>query len=191
VLEDLRDIDTDLTKSLEWILQNPVEDLEQSFTIQSEYFGQKLDKELILNGNNSIMNEKNKHQFVKKVCEFKMKDEISEEIKAFLKGFHIIIPPNLLSFLDVEDLELLISGISSIDVDEMKKYAVLRNFTETDSELIEWIWQVLKGFTPKDLKTFLMFISGSSKLQFGGFKENPLRFEKICGDLNRFPVAHT
>ena len=205
VLEDLSDLDADLAKSLEWILENPVDDLEQPFIFQSEYFGQKIDKELVLNGNNFVMNEENKKAFVKKVCEFKMRDEISEEIKAFTRGFHIIISPNFLQFLEVEELDLLIRGTSSIDVGEMKAHAVIRNFSETDSELISWIWDVLNEFSPKDLTAFLVFISGlqiifmkvlilfigSSRLQFGGFKENPLRFEKVEGDLNRLPVAHT
>ena len=169
VLEDLKDLDGDLAKSLEWILENPVEDLEQSFIFQSEYFGQKIDKELVLNGNKFVMNEDNKKAFVKKVCEFKMRDEISEEIKAFNRGFHIIISPNFLQFLEVEELDLLIRGISSIDVAEMKTHASMRNFAETDSELISWIWDVLGEFSPKDLTAFLMFISG---MQQNILKEN-------------------
>jgi len=40
---------------------------------------------------------------------------VEPQIKAFLEGFHELIPPELISILDSKELELMISGLPDID----------------------------------------------------------------------------
>lgn len=44
-----------------------------------------------------------------------MRDDIMPQIKAFLEGFHELIPHDSIRFFDAKELELLISGLPNID----------------------------------------------------------------------------
>ena len=44
-----------------------------------------------------------------------MAKDIEPQIKAFLDGFHDLIPPYLISMFDSGELELMISGLPDID----------------------------------------------------------------------------
>jgi hypothetical protein len=44
-----------------------------------------------------------------------MGKEIELQLKAFLEGFHELIPSNLISIFSSKELELMISGLPDID----------------------------------------------------------------------------
>ena len=50
----------------------------------------------------------------------KMIRSIREQINAFLEGFYAIIPKNLISIFNEQELELLISGLPDIDIEDLK-----------------------------------------------------------------------
>jgi E3 ubiquitin-protein ligase HUWE1 len=41
-------------------------------------------------------------------------------LRAFLEGFYQIIPKKLISIFDEQELELLISGLPTIDIEDLK-----------------------------------------------------------------------
>lgn len=45
---------------------------------------------------------------------------IRKQLAAFLEGFYEIIPKRLISIFTEQELELLISGLPNIDIDELK-----------------------------------------------------------------------
>lgn len=45
---------------------------------------------------------------------------IRKQLAAFLEGFYEIIPKRLISIFTEQELELLISGLPTIDIDELK-----------------------------------------------------------------------
>lgn len=49
------------------------------------------------------------------MAEVRMRDEIQPQIRSFLEGFHELIPADSIKFFDAKELELLISGLPSID----------------------------------------------------------------------------
>lgn len=50
-----------------------------------------------------------------------MKTETHEQIKAFLDGFHELIPLESIQYFTAEQLELLISGLPQIDLEDLKQ----------------------------------------------------------------------
>jgi E3 ubiquitin-protein ligase HUWE1 len=44
-----------------------------------------------------------------------MAKDIEQQLKAFLEGFHELIPSNLISIFSSKELELMISGLPDID----------------------------------------------------------------------------
>ena len=119
----MEDIDLELAKSLKWILQNSVEGLEQPFTYERDFMGQKETIELIPNGYDVIVTDENKKEYVRRICEHKMKNEIQEDLSAFLKGLRSILPQHLLDLFSPSELQLLIAGVPNVDIGELKEHA--------------------------------------------------------------------
>lgn len=72
------------------------------------------------NGRNLPVTDENKHEYVRLVCQEKMTGAIRKQLKAFLEGFYEIIPKRLISIFNEQELELLISGLPNIDIDDLK-----------------------------------------------------------------------
>ena len=50
----------------------------------------------------------------------KMTGAIRKQLNAFLEGFYDIIPKRLISIFNEQELELLLSGLPNIDIDDLK-----------------------------------------------------------------------
>ena len=159
MISDLEEVDADLGRNLRWILENEVEDLDLVFTHETEVLGERMTLELLEGGFDTILTETNKKDYVKKVCEERMTKEIEQSIKAFLKGFRLIIPRKFLSHLSTSELEILIAGASSIDLEDMKKHAVYNGYNAS-SQIEKWLWEILEEFKQEELAAFLFFVSG-------------------------------
>lgn len=61
-----------------------------------------------------------------------------------LAGFSELIPSHLLRPYDERELELVICGISSIDVVDWKTHTRLKHCTQ-DTPQVLWFWQVISG----------------------------------------------
>lgn len=108
---DMESIDPEYYNSLVWMLENDITDvLDQTFAIETEYFGEMQTIDLIENGRNVPVTQENKVEFVKLVTELKLTKSIQEQIDAFLKGFYEIVPKELIQLFSDSELELLISG---------------------------------------------------------------------------------
>ena len=60
---------------------------------------------------------------------------------ALKNGFHEVIPAHLLTSFDEKELELIVSGLGKVNVQDWKSYTRLKNCTP-DSDLVKWFWQV-------------------------------------------------
>jgi len=187
---DLEDIDLELAKSLRWILNNSVEGLEQPFTYERDFMGQKETVELIPNGYNIIVTDENKKEYVRKICESKMKEEIYEDLTAFLKGIHFMIPKYLLDLFSPSEFQLLIAGVPNIDVNELKQYAEYIDY-DKDCDMMKWLWEIFEEFSQKDLGAFMFFISGSLKLRHKSLQDNPIQYKRSDETSSSLPIAHT
>lgn len=65
---------------------------------------------------------------------------MQEQFKAFVDGFHDLIPADLINVFDERELELLIGGIADIDVEDWKKHTDYRGYTESD-DVIANFWK--------------------------------------------------
>ncbi|KAH3893122.1 hypothetical protein DPMN_017266 [Dreissena polymorpha] len=50
----------------------------------------------------------------------KMTGAIRQQLNAFMEGFYDIIPKKLISIFNEQELELLISGLPTIDIEDLK-----------------------------------------------------------------------
>ncbi|KAJ9117613.1 hypothetical protein QFC22_004463 [Naganishia vaughanmartiniae] len=170
-IRDLESVDPEYHKSLMWMLENDITGIiDLDFSLEVEEFGAKKVIDLKENGSQIPVTEENKQEYVNLVVEHRLESAIKDQIKAILDGFYEIIPRNLISIFDPDQLELLISGVSVIDVDELKNATHLHGWKNGDPE-ISWFWRALRSFSQEERARFLMFVTSSSRVPLGGFSQ--------------------
>lgn len=93
-------------------------------------------------------------------------------------GFYEIIPWDAMQYFDISEFGIMLSGLKTIDIDDMKQFAVVEDDDLVKSETLEWFWEVLKEFDEGMKAKFLFFVTGSFKVPFGGFKNQKLILTK-------------
>ncbi|TIC61802.1 hypothetical protein E3Q03_02533 [Wallemia mellicola] len=196
--KDLESVDLSYYNSLVWMLENSIEGvLEPTFSVDNEEFGVVNVIDLIPNGRNIMVTDANKKEYVKLNTEFRLTKAIEKQIQCFLEGFHEIIPKDLAKIFSESELELLISGLPDIDVDEWKNQTDYHGFTPSDP-IVNWFWRVLRSFDSTQKASFLQFVTGSSRVPLEGFgslqgSQGTQRFNihKAYGEEDKLPTAHT
>ena len=107
----------------------------RSLCPQIQEFGVTETRELMPNGNNVPVTEENKREYVKLVCQMKMTGAIRKQLNAFLEGFYDIIPKKLVSIFTEQELELLISGLPTIDIDDLKANTEYHKYQPTSLQV--------------------------------------------------------
>ena len=108
-----------------------------------------------------------------------------------------MVPPELISLFNEKELELLISGLPDIDLDDLQANTEYTNWRASDRN-IEWFWTVLREFTKEEKANFLQFVSGTSKVPIGGFAQlqgmrgvQRFNIHRAYGGQGLLPAAHT
>jgi hypothetical protein len=140
------------------------------------------------NGEYHVIDKSNKTQFIQDSIKYITTESIKRQIDAFLDGLYSMVPKKFLELFTVEELELLINGSPTIDVNELQKKTEYYDFKENDI-VIQWLWEILKNETQEFRKKFLKFVTGSSRI---GVKFN-LKIIKINDDnkVDDYPRSHT
>ncbi|XP_011038806.1 PREDICTED: E3 ubiquitin-protein ligase UPL1 isoform X3 [Populus euphratica] len=202
---DIEAVDPDYYKNLKWMLENDVSyvpDLTFSMDADEEKHilyekTQVTDYELKPGGRNIRVTEETKHEYVDLVADHILTNAIRPQITSFLEGFNELVPRELISIFNDKELELLISGLPEIDLDDLKASTEYTGYTSASS-VIQWFWEVVKGFNKEDMARLLQFVTGTSKVPLEGFKalqgiSGPQKFQihKAYGAPERLPSAHT
>ncbi|MBA0566034.1 hypothetical protein Golob_010884, partial [Gossypium lobatum] len=202
---DIEAIDPDYFKNLKWMLENDISDvLGLTFSIDADEEKlilyertQVTDYELIPGGRNIKVTEENKHQYVDLVVEHRLTTAIRPQINAFLEGFNELIPRELISVFNDKELELLISGLPDIDLDDMRANTEYSGYSAA-SPVIQWFWEVVQGFSKEDKARLLQFVTGTSKVPLEGFSalqgisgSQKFQIHKAYGSPDHLPSAHT
>lgn len=170
------------------MLDNDCESLGLTFSYELDVCGERHTVELIQNGAKIAVTNKNKAAFVNMLAVAKIQREVAVEINAFLEGFNSVLPASKLQSLSPSELEVIIAGASKIDVEDMKKHAkIVGNFK---TEFLQWFWQILSECEQDELSAFLYFVTGSTKVSFEGFKDQPIVLN-YRENSDQLPVAHT
>lgn len=102
-----------------------------------QVFGLNEVHDLKANGRNIPVTEETKREYVKYVCQEKMTGSIRQQIDSFLEGFYEIIPRRLISIFDEQELELLVAGLPTIDIEDLKSNTEYHKYTENSLQVCE------------------------------------------------------
>jgi E3 ubiquitin-protein ligase HUWE1 len=153
--------------------------------------------DLIENGRNIPVTEDNKHEYIRLITEYRLTGAVEEQLKEFLRGFHDIVPADLVSIFSEQELELLISGLPDINVDDWKNNTEYHNYTAASPQ-IQWFWRAVRTFEKEEQAKLLQFVTGTSKVPLNGFKElegmngfSKFNIHRDYGSKDRLPSSHT
>ena len=143
-------------------------------------------------GEHKLVNDENKNDFINMKLIFITTYRIKQHIDAFLKGLYSMIPKKFLKLFTIEELELLISGFQTIEVNKIKEkttyqgvYGNNKAQYERDNTIV-WFWEILHEEDQEFLKKLLHFFTSSSRIGINSQFNITKNDEKP-----RYPVAHT
>ncbi|XP_067905306.1 NEDD4-like E3 ubiquitin-protein ligase WWP2 isoform X2 [Heterodontus francisci] len=197
-MKDLESIDPEFYNSLLWIKENNVEEcgLELYFAQDMEILGKVTTHELKKDGENIMVIEENKEEYMRLLTDWRFTRGVEEQTKAFLDGFNEVVPLEWLRYFDEKELELMLCGMQEIDLTDWQKNTIYRHYTK-NSKPIQWFWQVVKEMDNEKRIRLLQFVTGTCRLPVGGFTEligsnGPQKFciDKVGKDT-WLPRSHT
>ncbi|KAG0646144.1 HECT-type E3 ubiquitin transferase [Hyphodiscus hymeniophilus] len=197
-VKDMESLDPDYYKSLVWMLENDITDIiTETFSVDNDKFGVVETIDFIPNGRNIPVTDENKHEYVRLMVEWKLTGSVKEQLDEFLKGFHDIIPADLVQIFNEQELELLISGLPEVDVDDWKVNTEYHNYSASSPQ-IQWFWRAVRSFDKEERAKLLQFVTGTSKVPLNGFKElegmngfSRFNIHRDYGNKERLPSSHT
>ncbi|KAI1788459.1 ubiquitin-protein ligase [Ganoderma leucocontextum] len=196
-IADLESVDAELHRGLTWMLENDITDvIDETFTTTEERFGEMVTVELKPGGEDIPVTEENKKDYVSAIVEYRISKRVKEQFDAFMSGFSELIPQELINVFDDRELELLIGGMSEIDVDDWIKFTDYRGY-EVNDEVVQWFWKCVRSWPAERKSRLLQFATGTSRIPVNGFKDlqgsdGPRRFTiEKSGDPNQLPKSHT
>jgi len=195
--QDIESIDPDYYKNLKWMLDNDIDGvLDYTFTQEIEEFGQRRQVELKPDGKNIPVTNENKHEYVRLVTELKMTTSIKSQLIAFLESFFEIVPKDLISIFNEQELELLMSGLPEVDIEDLRNNTEYEGYAES-SPVIQWFWKAVEQMNRNEKALLLQFVTGTSKVPLDGFKSlmgmnglQKFNIHRVHGS-DRLPSAHT
>jgi len=195
---DMQAVDEEQHKSLLWILSNSVEGLEMTMAMDTEKFGLVETRDLVKDGQNVAVTNDNKNLYVDLICNVKLVEAIKPQMEAFLKGFRELIPQKDVAIFNENELEMIISGLPDVDIDDLKANTEYGSSYSVSSPQIQWFWRVLRTFDRTQRVKLIQFITGTGKIPVGGFADlagmsGPQKFNihKDRSGSDRLPQAHT
>ena len=196
-LEDMETVDDVLYKGLVWMQENDVSDMMYTFSVDDEMFDQKVEIELKPGGKDIDVTNVNKEEYIELLINWRMNIRTHDQMESFKKGLFEIIPFRLFQIFDDHELELLIGGISEIDIDDWYKYTDYRNYSQSDDQ-VRWFWKCIREeFDNEKRARLIQFVTGTSRVPVNGFKDlqgsdGPRKFcvERIEGP-DMLPKSHT
>lgn len=196
-LIDMESVDSEYYNSLNWILENDPEDLDLTFCVDEELFGQVTVKDLKSRGSEIKVTNANKREYINLVIKWRFVSRVEDQMKKFMEGFSELIPHNLIQIFDERELELLMCGLGEIDINDWRKHTNYRGEYSDKHHVIVWFWKALSSFDLETRARLLQFVTGTSRVPMNGFAElygsnGPQRFTiEPWGTPHSLPRAHT
>lgn len=153
--------------------------------------------ELIPDGANIAVTEENKREYIELRFRWIVANSVLNQLASMVQGLYAVIPKELMSVFDHQELELLMCGIPEIDLVDWKSHTIYVG--ERDERVTSWFWGILEEFTNEQKARLLQFTTGSARVPVQGFKALTMNDGRICPFaiqcVNKeeclYPRAHT
>ncbi|XP_060064691.1 E3 ubiquitin-protein ligase HECW2-like [Ylistrum balloti] len=198
-LGDVEALDAEFHQSLLWVKENDITELDMdlTFSVNEEVFGQVTERELKLNGKTLAVTEKNKKEYIERMVKWRLERGVTEQTEGLIRGFHEVLDGRLVSMFDARELELVIAGTVEIDIHDWRRNTEYRSGYHDQHPVVQWFWTAIEKFDNERRLRLLQFVTGTSSIPYEGFSalrgsNGPRKFciEK-WSRITSLPRAHT
>jgi hypothetical protein len=197
VHEDIKFIDNDVYKAIEYIKNNSIEGVfYETFSVSDE--NGKI-YELVPDGQFMQVTDENKEIYISLRLEYELNSSILNAINWLKDGIFAVFPKEFIRDLTPEELDLIICGNPTVNIHEWRSFTEYRGEFNERHKVVKWFWDSLAELTQEDLRALLMFVTGTDRVPVGGFQNlkttrgEPARFtlEPYPYSKAVLPRAHT
>lgn len=174
--DDLESVDADLHQNLKKLLDvNPdeVEYLCLDFTAAQTRLGETIQVKLVPDGEDRAVTGDNLSEYLEVYFKYIMLERIKPQLTEFLLGFYDVLPEPLLSVFDYQELELIMCGLPTIDMDDWIKHSIYAGTfkdTKERSQACKWFWEIVRRDFDQEMRArLLQFVTGTSGVPSRGF----------------------
>lgn len=180
-------------KGLSWIASNEVDDAELTFSVSVKLLEVMHVEVLVPNGDEMAVTEENKALYAATLRSWLSHDRYEPALGYCMKGFQRVLPNCLFEEFSLPEIQLLLCGQPSVDIEELSKYCTFGGL-HSESPIVQWLWNVLRAFTTTEMQQFLSFVTGCKNVPITGLSP-PLLLTAMYveGDNvdGALPKAHT
>ena len=169
--EDLKNIDTYLYSSLLSLKNMKPEELDAMeiyYTYQYEDSNGKIVTDELIEGGEDIKVTDINDYIEKRINYIVKKAKVL--IKYIQEGLFFYIPKYVIKSLNSYEFELLICGQPFIDVKEWKENSIYKGKFTKSTSCVKWFWEEIYKLNQENLRRFLQFSTGSSRVPINGFQ---------------------
>ncbi|DBB02561.1 TPA: E3 ubiquitin-protein ligase smurf2 [Trebouxia sp. C0006] len=128
--------------------------------------------DLIPEGSQVEVDSTNWQDYYKHMVAFKLHKSIQREVEAVKKGLQHFVDERTMKLLHryatPQILDQLLAGESGVDVEDWQAYTLYKNCSE-HNHVVKWFWEILQGYSQKQLQALLAFVTCSPVPPAGGF----------------------
>lgn len=185
--DDLNEIEPELYRSLNNLKLCTDEEIEQQeLSFMVPYNNQNIN----LLETQELVSAENIDLFVDLYFDFIVNKAVDKQFSAIKNGFNKIIKPEMISFLQPNELEKIIVGTNSIDVQTIKKFTILNGYDAKDL-VIKHFWDIFDDYSFENKKKLLQFVTGNDRIPVNGAERLKFVIMKNGCDTDRLPSSQT
>ncbi len=96
-----------------------------------------------------------------------------------------------LSIFRPEELELLVCGSESVNIDELESTTTYKGVFSKDHKVVRWFWLLVRSWPVEKQKKLLTFATGSDRIPIKGLAHMGFVLQNNTTDTSRMPTAST
>jgi E3 ubiquitin ligase SMURF1/2/E3 ubiquitin-protein ligase HUWE1 len=185
---DLEFVDPQLHRNLRWLDTCPdLSALCLDFTVTYPGIAGPETFELKPSGGDCAVSNANKEEYLLLRLRNRMLDSVKPQLEALLRGLYEVVPPDLLSVFDYQELELLMCGVPEISLEDWMRHTdYLADYSRQGARhrVIRWFWMAVEAMGREERVRLLQFTTGCSRLPAQGFKA----LQSNDGNFRRFNI---
>ncbi|XP_043294104.1 E3 ISG15--protein ligase HERC5 [Cervus canadensis] len=175
-LEDLKELSPVLGKNLQTLLDDDGDDLEEVFHIHFNVHWDENDVDLIPDGSQIVVDQANKRDYVSKYVNYIFNISVKAVYEEFQRGFYKVCDKEIIEFFHPEELKDVIIGNTDYDWETFEKNAHYEHGYDSSHPTIVMFWKALHKLTLEEKKKFLVFLTGTDRIQIKGLKNMKITF---------------
>jgi len=148
--------------------------------------------ELIPGGADIDVTFDTRHKFADLVIQYRL-HEVDQQCAAIRAGLGQMIPLRPLTLFNWQELQTMVCGSPTVNVDLLKKCTRYEGLSESD-EVVNRFWRVLRSMSESEKSLFLKFVWGRSRLPLSESQfTQPFKLTRLSHSRPdvALPVAHT